>query len=85
MSRQIRVATYNVHKCRGLDGRTRPERIAHVISQLDADIVALQEILEVQNGRPEIQILDPACHPRPRIHMGVEGERERHTGERQGA
>jgi endonuclease/exonuclease/phosphatase family metal-dependent hydrolase len=53
MSRQIRVATYNVHKCRGLDGRTRPERIGHVISQLDADIVALQEILEVQNGRPE--------------------------------
>ena len=23
----IRVATYNIHRCRGLDGRTNPERI----------------------------------------------------------
>lgn len=53
MSFQIRVATYNIHKCRGLDQRTVPDRIARVISELDADIVAVQEILDVQNGRPE--------------------------------
>jgi endonuclease/exonuclease/phosphatase family metal-dependent hydrolase len=53
MSLKVRVATYNVHKCRGLDQRTRPERIAHVISRLNADIIAVQEILDVQNGRPE--------------------------------
>jgi len=53
MSFQLRVATYNIHKCRGLDQRTRPDRIARVISELDADIVAIQEILDVQNGRPE--------------------------------
>ena len=53
MSLQIRVATYNVHKCRGLDRSTRPERIAQVISQLEADVVAIQEILDVRNGRPE--------------------------------
>jgi endonuclease/exonuclease/phosphatase family metal-dependent hydrolase len=44
----LRVATYNVHKCRGIDGRTRPERIARVIVALDADVVALQEIYEEQ-------------------------------------
>ena len=54
MSFRLRIATYNVHKCRGLDQRTRPDRIAHVISELDADIVAIQEILDVHNGRPEL-------------------------------
>ncbi len=50
---RIRVATYNVHKCRGLDRRTAPERVAEVIGELDADIVAIQEVLNVENGRPE--------------------------------
>ena len=53
MSARIRVATYNVHKCRGLDRRVDPERVAAVIAELDADVVAIQEILDVQNGRPE--------------------------------
>jgi endonuclease/exonuclease/phosphatase family metal-dependent hydrolase len=44
----LRVATYNVHKCRGIDGRVRPERIASVIAALDADVVALQEIYDQQ-------------------------------------
>ena len=46
----LRVATYNVHKCRGIDGRVRPERIAQVIAALDADVVALQEIYDEQAG-----------------------------------
>src|SRR5258708_7156408 len=41
----LRVATYNVHRCRGIDGRTRPERIAAVIRAIDADVVALQEVV----------------------------------------
>ena len=41
----MRVVSYNVHKCRGLDGRVRPERIAQVLSEIDADIVALQEVV----------------------------------------
>jgi endonuclease/exonuclease/phosphatase family metal-dependent hydrolase len=51
--RRVRIATYNIHKCRGLDRRTDPERIASVIHQLDADIVALQEVLDVRSGKPE--------------------------------
>jgi endonuclease/exonuclease/phosphatase family metal-dependent hydrolase len=39
----LRVATYNVHECVGRDGRHDPERVARVIDELDADIVALQE------------------------------------------
>jgi len=39
----IRVASYNMHKARGLDQRRRPERIVQVINGLGADVVALQE------------------------------------------
>lgn len=39
----LRVATYNVHECVGNDGRHDPDRIATVVTELDADIVALQE------------------------------------------
>jgi endonuclease/exonuclease/phosphatase family metal-dependent hydrolase len=41
----VRIATYNIHRSRGLDGRTRPERIAEVIRGIDADVVALQEVV----------------------------------------
>lgn len=49
---KIRVATYNIHKCRGLDRRIDPERVAAVIRELDADVIALQEILDVRKGPP---------------------------------
>ena len=41
----LRVATYNIHRCRGLDGRTRPDRIAAVLKSVDADVIALQEVI----------------------------------------
>ena len=37
------VASYNIHKCVGTDGRFDPGRIAAVIAELDADVVAIQE------------------------------------------
>ena len=39
----MRIATFNVHKCVGPDGAYRPERIAGVIAELNADVVAIQE------------------------------------------
>jgi endonuclease/exonuclease/phosphatase family metal-dependent hydrolase len=41
----LRVATYNIHRCRGLDRRTDPSRIADVVASLEADVVALQEVI----------------------------------------
>jgi len=41
----LRIATYNIHRCRGLDGRTRPERIIGVLKAVNADVVALQEVV----------------------------------------
>jgi endonuclease/exonuclease/phosphatase family metal-dependent hydrolase len=43
--KRFRIATYNVHKCQGLDRRVSPARIAAVLDEIDADIVAVQEIL----------------------------------------
>jgi endonuclease/exonuclease/phosphatase family metal-dependent hydrolase len=43
--RRLRLATYNIHKCRGMDGRTRVDRIADVLASLDADVVALQDVV----------------------------------------
>lgn len=45
---RLRVLTYNVHKCRGLDGRTSVDRIADVLRDLDADVMALQEVMDHQ-------------------------------------
>jgi endonuclease/exonuclease/phosphatase family metal-dependent hydrolase len=39
----LRIATYNVHACVGRDGRHDPDRVAAVIEELNADVVALQE------------------------------------------
>lgn len=41
----FRIATYNIHKCVGLDRRFAPERIVEVLREVDADVVALQEVL----------------------------------------
>ena len=40
---EVTVASYNIHKCVGTDGRFDPRRIAAVIAELDADVVAIQE------------------------------------------
>lgn len=41
----LRVVTYNIHRCRGLDRRVRPDRIADVLREVDADVIALQEVI----------------------------------------
>jgi len=46
----VRIATYNVHSCIGVDGLCAPERIAAVIAEMDPDVVCLQE-LDVQRPR----------------------------------
>jgi endonuclease/exonuclease/phosphatase family metal-dependent hydrolase len=74
----IRVATYNIHKCIGLDRRVRPKRIAEVLREIDADIVALQEVVD----------MDEASHERNQVRaianeLGLHyciGENRRHRG-----
>ena len=79
MSRILRVATYNIHKCRGLDRRVLPGRIADVLEEIDADIVGLQEVMSITGGKPELDqiqfIADQLqsynwCFGENRIHGG---------------
>jgi endonuclease/exonuclease/phosphatase family metal-dependent hydrolase len=46
----MRVATYNIHDCIGLDEKFDATRIVSVIQEIDADIVALQEITVDSQG-----------------------------------
>lgn len=41
---QLKLASYNIHACIGTDGHFDPFRIAAVINELDADVIALQEV-----------------------------------------
>ena len=61
---KIVVATYNVHKCVGTDGRFDPERIVRVIAELDADVLALQEAdrrTGLRQGLLDLERLARAC------------------------
>jgi endonuclease/exonuclease/phosphatase family metal-dependent hydrolase len=46
----LRVVTYNIHRCRGMDRRTRPDRVAAVLRDVDADVIALQEVIGAGPG-----------------------------------
>ncbi len=41
----LRIVTYNIHRSRGMDRRVRPERIADVLAEINADVIALQEVI----------------------------------------
>lgn len=49
---QVRIASYNMRKARGLDQMRRPERTLQVINGLNADIVVLQEADKRLGQRP---------------------------------
>ncbi|MCI0536659.1 MAG: endonuclease/exonuclease/phosphatase family protein [Verrucomicrobiales bacterium] len=67
-SYHLRIMTYNVHSCLGMDGRISPHRIARVIELFDADIVALQEI---DLGRARSRWHDQAKIIAAELHMEV--------------
>jgi endonuclease/exonuclease/phosphatase family metal-dependent hydrolase len=50
---RLRIATYNIHKCRGLDRQVSAARIADVLREINVDIVALQEVVCVTTGTRE--------------------------------
>lgn len=49
----LKLASYNLHKCRGLTGPHAPLRNLAVIRALDPDIIALQEVDFRYGTRPE--------------------------------
>lgn len=53
----LRVMTYNIHSCIGMDGKIAPERVARIIGQFQPDVVSLQE---VDVGRHRTGFIDQA-------------------------
>ncbi|MFP8881451.1 MAG: endonuclease/exonuclease/phosphatase family protein [Myxococcota bacterium] len=62
MKRLITVATYNVHRWTGLNGRGKPDpaRAGFVISELGADVIALQEVMRSHKGDDPLETLADA-------------------------
>jgi len=75
----LRIMTYNVHSCIGMDGKLSPERIARVIARSAPDVVALQE-LDMGRARTEgvdqahiiAQCLEMDFHFHPAMHIEEE-------------
>ncbi len=44
----LTVASYNIHKARGLDGRVDLNRIRAVLEEIDADVIGVQEVYNRQ-------------------------------------
>jgi endonuclease/exonuclease/phosphatase family metal-dependent hydrolase len=61
----LRIASYNVHKCVGTDGKRLPGRIVDAINAVGADVMALQEVDRRLGPRP-------AALPRDLILTGTD-------------
>jgi endonuclease/exonuclease/phosphatase family metal-dependent hydrolase len=79
MGREFTVATYNVHRWTGINGRSRPDaaRAGFVISELDADVIALQEVLRPFHGEDPLEILAETL----RLHIAFAATRVHKRGE----
>jgi endonuclease/exonuclease/phosphatase family metal-dependent hydrolase len=50
----LTIATYNIHGAIGPDGLFAPERVAGVLREMDADIIALQEVALGGGNLPDV-------------------------------
>jgi endonuclease/exonuclease/phosphatase family metal-dependent hydrolase len=60
--RNVRVASYNIHRCIGSDSRANAARIAQVVRELDCDLIALQEVDNQPGPHVESMQLDYLAH-----------------------
>ncbi len=77
----LRIMTYNVHSCIGMDGKISPERIARVIARYEPDIVALQE-LDVKKSRTgsvdQVHLISKFLQMEYHFHPAIHIEEERY-------
>lgn len=79
LGRDFTIATYNVHRWQGLNGVRTPDpaRAGFVISELGADIVALQEVLRPFDEEDPLQQLAESL----RLHLAFVTTRVHRRGE----
>jgi endonuclease/exonuclease/phosphatase family metal-dependent hydrolase len=66
----LRIVTYNVHKCRGMDGRVSATRVSEVLGEVAADVIALQEVMEHQAETISAELRLPFVIGENRKHQG---------------
>ena len=52
----LRILSYNIHRCIGIDDKYMPERIGRIIVDLDPDVVALQEVQTFHEGADDLLV-----------------------------
>jgi endonuclease/exonuclease/phosphatase family metal-dependent hydrolase len=79
IGRTLKAATYNVHRWAGLNGASAPDaaRAGFVISELDADVIALQEVLRPFEAEDPLEKLADAMH----LHVAFVATRVHRRGE----
>jgi endonuclease/exonuclease/phosphatase family metal-dependent hydrolase len=79
MGRTLKAATYNVHRWSGLNGASAPDaaRAGFVISELDADVIALQEVLRPFDEEDPLERLANALQ----LHVAFVATRVHRRGE----
>ena len=80
MTPQFRIATYNTHKSRGFDMRIIPERIVEVVHELEADILCLQEVMNVTDGQANYDQATEIQSALPGFHCAFGSNREYRGG-----
>lgn len=75
---EIVVASYNVHKCVGLDRRFDPDRTMQVISEINADVIALQEADQRFGDRAGLLDLDAVERETGLVPVPLAGRRKSH-------
>lgn len=79
--RVLRALTYNVHSCRGSDRRHDPARIADVIAESGADVIALQELdvgRKRSGGIDQAETIAAHLKMRAHFHPALHVEEERY-------
>lgn len=75
----LAVASYNVHRWTGMNGRKAPDpgRAGFVLSQLGADVIALQEVLRPGRGEDPLERIADELG----LHLAFAGTRAHRQGE----
>jgi endonuclease/exonuclease/phosphatase family metal-dependent hydrolase len=79
-SPSFRIATYNLHKCRGFDLRIVPERIISVLLELKADILCLQEVVNAPADEPQWNQAHTIAGAFPGFNLAFGVNRQFHEG-----
>ena len=76
--RDALIASYNIHKCIGVDGQFNPQRPMTVIKEIGADVIALQEVDRRFGNRASLLDLNALEQESGLVPIPLRGVRSNH-------